>query len=157
MRGINLSSALVVVLLVLFSFGCSNDTGVAPVGAENDIDLTTLGGKNDLPSGPLHVYGNVFYKDGTYAVGVRVRIDWHTDSVWSGPVYVTTGQYGDFSYDIIESLDKDDQVRCASLNDVATRIYNGISSYMYFSLTERMNDTKWPDYMDPGSPEDGLP
>lgn len=157
MRGLNSLSALVIVLLVVFVFGCSSDTGVAPADTENDIDISALG-TLEAAGGPASTWGvtargTVYDKYGDYAVGVSVRIDYYKNSTWSEPLFATTNQYGFFSYEIQDYLKKGDKVRAACLGDVETIIYDGTAGYTTFTLEEQVNDTKLPHYMDPENPK----
>ena len=157
MRGLNSLLAVVMVLLVAFVFGCSSDTGVAPVDTENDLDISALG-TLEVTGGKTSTWGvtargTVYDKYGDYAVGVSVRIDYYKNSTWSEPLYATTNQYGFFSYEIQDYLKKGDKVRAASLGDVETINYDGTAAYTTFTLEEQVNDTKLPNYKDPENPK----
>ncbi len=126
----NLFLASILILLAAAFLGCSADNAVTP---NTDGDIS---GAADKATGTLcHVYGNVYEIDGEYADSVQVRIDvCNVNGSWSSPVYVTTGQYGNFTWDTY--LWTGQQVRCASLGDIEARYWPG-GAYMYFRLDQQ--------------------
>ncbi len=123
-----LVSALI--LLTAAFLGCSADNAVAP-----NTDSDTSGAADKATGTPCHVYGNVYEIDGDYAVGVQVRIDvGYVNGNWSSPVFVTTGEYGNFTWDTY--LWSGQQVRCASLGDIEARYWSGEAN-LYFRLDQQ--------------------
>lgn len=126
----NLFLVSVLVLLAAAFLGCSADNAVTPSTVGDAL------GSADKATGTLcHVYGNVYEIDSDYAVGVQVRIDvGYVNGNWSSPVFVTTGQYGNFTWDTY--LWTGQQVRCASLGDVESRYWLGEAN-LYFRLDQQ--------------------
>ena len=133
MKHKNIGKLFVVGAVVLLTMLVLSSSGLAVTESTKSSDLLS----NESTRDPCHIYGNVYYRHGERAVGVNVSIwVWRGQYTgWTGPVTVTTGQYGDFSWDTY--LAHGFIVRCASLGDVVDRVWPG-GAYMYFDLHQQI-------------------
>ena len=144
MRRVNPLLVLGMIFIALFGFGCSNDTAVAPSASETDLEAMdgadAASAAKVTTTTTVTIWGTVCYLDGTPAPGVSVRIDRYFCDFfgcwWADPVFVKTNYPdGVFSY-IVSVMPKNTLVRCSSLGDTESQIYNGVSAYMYFNLKQ---------------------
>jgi hypothetical protein len=119
--------------VVLLSTLVFSSSGLATTESFSNDGLEMTDSTRD----PCHIYGNVYYLNGSRACGVAVNIwVWRGPyGGWTGPTTVTTGpEWGDFSWDTY--LADGFIVRCASLGDVEEREWPG-GAYMYFRLDQQ--------------------